>query len=131
MTEEAKKEVAVPEKFKKLVEDIEKLSVLDLAELVKVLEDKFGVSAAAPVAVAAAPGAAPAEEKTEFTIELKALGDKKVAVIKAIKELTGKGLKEASDLAKDGSKILENVSKEKSDEAKKKLEEAGAKVEVK
>src|SRR5690606_7587124 len=92
----------VPEKFQSLVEQIEKLSVLELSELVKVLEDRFGVSAAAPVAVAAAaPGAATAaggEEKTEFSVELTSAGANKIAVIKAVREATGLGLKEAKDI---------------------------------
>ena len=138
MTESKKEsEVKVPEKFKKMVEEIEKLSVLDLAELVKVLEKKFGVSAAAPVVVAAAPaGAAPAEEeKTVFNIELKTIGDKKIEVIKVVRDITGKGLKEAKDLvdaAANGPQVVkENVKKEEAEEIKKKLEEAGAKVELK
>ena len=131
--------VKVPEKFKKLVEEIEKLSVLDLAELVKVLEKKFGVSAAAPVAVAAAPaaaGAAPAvEEKSIFNIVLTAVGDKKIEVIKIVRDVTQKGLKEAKDLvdaAATGPQVVkENAKKEEAEELKKKFEEAGAKVELK
>ena len=133
---EPKKDVAVPDKFKSVVETIEKMSVLDLSELVKVLEDKFGVSAAAPVAVAAAGGAAggaaAAEEKTEFTIELKEAGAQKIQVIKAVREITGKGLKDAKDLVDGAPKVLkENVKKEEAEEMKKKLEAAGAKVELK
>jgi len=129
--------VEVPTKFKKLVEDIEKLSVLDLAELVKVLEKKFGVSAAAPV-VAAAPAAAgaaapAAEEKSEFNIELIAVGDKKIEVIKVVRDATEKGLKEAKDLVdaavSSPQMIRENVKKEEAEELKKKFEAAGAKVE--
>lgn len=141
MTEEKKesKKVEVPEKFKKLVEEIAGLSVLDLAELVKVLEKKFGVSAAAPV-VAAMPGAAAAgapvvEEKSVFNIELKAVGDKKIEVIKVVRDITEKGLKEAKDLvdtaASSPQMIKENVKKEEAEELKKKLEAAGAKVELK
>lgn len=130
------KKVAVPEKFKSVVETIEKMSVLDLSELVKVLEDKFGVSAAAPVAVAAAGGAAggaaAAEEKTEFTVVLKEAGAQKIQAIKAVREITGKGLKEAKDLVDGAPKtIKENVKKEEAEEIKKKLEAAGAKVELK
>ena len=129
------KEVAVPDKFKTLVESIEKLSVLDLAELVKVLEEKFGVSAAAPVmAMAAAPGAAgeTVEEKTEFTVELTAAGDNKIGVIKAVREVVPElGLKEAKDLVEAAPKaVKEGVKKEQAEEMKKKLEEAGAKVDL-
>ncbi|MFZ5365344.1 MAG: 50S ribosomal protein L7/L12 [Patescibacteria group bacterium] len=139
MAEEAKqdekKEVEVPEKFKKLVEEIEKMSVLDLSELVKVLEDKFGVSAAAPVAamaVAAGAGAAPAEEKTEFNVELTAAGENKIAVIKVVKEISGLGLKEAKDLVDGAPKVIkEAVKKEEAEEMKKKLEGAGATVNLK
>lgn len=135
MTEEKKDEqIEVPEKFAKLVEQIEKMSVLDLAELVKVLEKKFGVSAAAPVAMmAAAPqDAAPVEEKTSFTVELKAAGGNKIAVIKAVREVITLGLKEAKDLVEGAPKIVkENVSKEEAEATKKKLEDAGATVELK
>jgi len=129
------KEVAVPDKFKTLVESIEKLSVLDLAELVKVLEEKFGVSAAAPVmAMAAAPGAAgeAAEEKTEFTVELTAAGDNKIGVIKAVRAVTELGLKEAKDLVDGAPKVIkEGVKKEDAEKMKKQLEEAGARVTLK
>lgn len=135
---EEKKSVKVPEKFKKLVEDIEKLSVLDLAELVKVLEEKFGVSAQAPVAAAAAVSAeAPAdkEEKSIFNIELKSIGEKKIDAIKVVRDVTGKGLKEAKDLvdevASSPQMVKENVKKEEADEIKKKFEAAGAQVELK
>jgi large subunit ribosomal protein L7/L12 len=131
----------VPEKFKKLVEEIEKLSVVDLAELVKILEKKFGVSAAAPVAAAApaaaAPGAAApaAEEKSVFNIELTGVGDKKIEVIKVVRDATEKGLKEAKDLVDAAvsapQMIKENVKKEEAEELKKKFEAAGAKVELK
>ncbi len=137
MTEETKETVEVPEKFKKLVEEIEKMSVLDLSELVKVLEDKFGVSAAAPMAVAAMPGAAggdagAAEEKSEFDIELTSAGDKKIAVIKAVREVTGLGLKEAKDLVDGAPKMIkEGVKKEEAEEIKGKIEEAGGSVELK
>lgn len=133
MSEEQKKEV--PAKFKDLVEQIEKLSVVDLSELVKVLEDKFGVSAAAPVmAMAAAPGAgaAQAEEKTSFDVELTASGDNKIAVIKAVKEITGLGLKEAKDLVDGAPKVIKaGVKKEEAEEMRKKLTEAGANVTLK
>ncbi len=136
MAEEKKEEIKVPEKFKKLVEEIEKMSVIDLAELVKILEDKFGVSAAAPVAVAAPVEAAPAvEEKSSFNIELTGIGDKKIEVIKTVRDLTGKGLKEAKDLvdaaASSPQMVKEGVKKEEAEEIKKKLETAGAKVELK
>jgi len=133
--EKTKKEVKVPEKFKSLVEQIEKLSVLDLAELVKVLEEKFGVSSM-PVAVAPVAGVASAEggaeEKSAFDVEIKSAGDQKIAVIKAIKEITGQGLKEAKDLVDDAPKVIkQGVKKEEAEEMKKKLEQAGAVVELK
>ena len=125
----------VPEKFKALVGEIEKMSVLDLAELVKILEDKFGVSAAAPaMMMAAAPGAgaAAAEEKTSFNVELTGVGENKIAVIKAVKEITQLGLKEAKDLVDGAPKVIkENVKKEEAEEMKKKLIEAGATVNLK
>ena len=140
--EEKKEEkpVKVPEKFKKLVEEIEKMSVLDLSELVKILEKKFGVSAAAPAAAAAPAGAVPpsgtpTEEKSVFNIELKEIGDKKIEVIKAVRDITQKGLKESKDLvdaaAKEPQTVKENVKKEEAEEIKKKFEAAGAKVELK
>lgn len=112
---------------------IEKMSVMELVELIKAVEEKFGVSAAAQVAVAAAAGpAAAAEEKTEFAVVLKAAGDKKVNVIKAVREITGLGLKEAKDMV-DGapSTVKEGISKADAEKAKKSLEEAGATVELK
>lgn len=132
---EEKTEVVVPEKFKSIVETVEKMSVLDLAELVKVLEDKFGVSAAAPaMMMAAAPGvAAPvAEEKTEFNIELTSAGDSKINVIKVVKEITGKGLADAKALV-DGAPtmIKESAKKEEAEEIKKKIEGAGGVVSLK
>lgn len=133
MTEE-KKEVVVPAKFEKLVGEIEKMSVLDLAELVKVLEEKFGVSAAAPMMMGAMPGAAAeaVEEKTEFDVELVAAGAQKINVIKAVREITGLGLKEAKDMVDGAPKVIkEKVNKEQAEETKKKLEEAGATVVVK
>lgn len=139
MSEEAvkteEKAVEVPAKFKDLVETIEKLTVLDLAELVKVLEEKFGVSAAAPVAMVAAGGAAAgeaAEEKDAFDVELTATGDNKIGVIKAIRALTELGLKEAKDLADGAPKVIkEGLSKADAEAAKKALEEAGATVTLK
>lgn len=122
------------EKVTKLIEDVKSLTVLELSELVKALEEEFGVSAAAPVAVAAAPaaGAAPAEEKTEFDVILKAAGANKVAVIKAVRGATGLGLKEAKDLVESAPAALkEGVSKDDAEALKKALEEAGAEVEVK
>lgn len=132
---EEKKEVKVPEKFAKLVEEIEKMSVLDLSELVSILEDKFGVSAAAPVAMMAAPAgaqAAAAEEKTSFGIELTSAGSNKIGVIKVIREITQLGLKEAKDMA-DGAPTMvkEGVAKQEAEDIKKKLEEAGASVNLK
>jgi len=135
MSEETKKEVEVPEKFKSLVEMVEKMSVLDLAELVKVLEEKFGVSAAAPAMMMAAPGAAAGEavaEKDEFTVELTAAGDSKINVIKAVKAATGLGLADAKALVDGAPKaIKENVKKAEAEELKKQLEEAGATVTLK
>lgn len=116
-----------------IMEAIENMTVLELSELVKAMEEKFGVSAAAPVAVAAAGAAgAAAEEKTEFTVVLSAVGDKKINVIKAVREATGLGLKEAKALV-DGAPapVKENVSKADADALKAKLEEAGATVELK
>jgi large subunit ribosomal protein L7/L12 len=132
---EEKKEVVIPEKFKSIVSEIEKMSVLDLSELVKVLEEKFGVSAAAPMMMGAMPGAAaaePAEEKTEFDVELTAAGAQKINVIKAVREITGLGLKEAKDLVDGAPKIVkEKIAKSQAEEFKKKLEEAGATVAIK
>ena len=118
-----------------ILQAIEGMTVLELSELVKAMEEKFGVSAAAPVAVAAAgaaPAAAAGEEKTEFTVVLAAAGDKKINVIKAVREATGLGLKEAKELV-DGAPapIKENIAKAEAEELKKKLEEAGATVELK
>lgn len=136
--EEKKEKVKIPEKFKGLVEQIEKLSVSDLAELVKVLEGKFGVSAmpvvsAAPAAGgAASAGGEAAEEKSSFDIELKEIGDQKISVIKVVKEITGQGLKEAKDLVDSAPKVIkQGLKKEEAEELKKKLEEAGATVELK
>ena len=127
--------VEVPAKFASLVEEIEKMSVLDLAELVKVLEDKFGVSAAAPAMMMAGPaagGEAAAEEKSSFDVELTAAGDSKINVIKAVREITGQGLKEAKDLV-DGAPtmIKEGVSKDEAEEIKGKIEAAGGSVALK
>lgn len=135
--EEEEKEVEVPEKFKKMVKEVEEMSVLDLSELVKILEKKFGVSAMAPMAVAgvAPAGEAPAEEKSVFNIELTAIGDKKIEVIKAVRDITEKGLKEAKDIVDAAmtspQMVKENVKKDDAEEIKKKLETAGAKVELK
>lgn len=123
-----------------LIQAIDEMTVLELNELVKALQEKYGVSAAAPVAVAAVPGMAPgaaeaapaAEEKTSFDVVLAAAGDNKLQVIKAIREITQLGLKEAKDLVEGApQKVKEGVSKEEAEELKKKLEEAGAKVEIK
>ena len=132
-------EVKVPAKFEKLVGEIEKMSVLDLAELVKILEKKFGVSAVAPVAAVAGPavaGGEPAEEKTSFDVELKEVGAQKIEVIKAVRDITAKGLKESKDLvdavvAGTAQMIKEGVKKEEADEIAKKFTTAGAKVEIK
>ena len=127
------------EKMEELISTIEQMTVLELSQLVKALEERFGVTAAAPVAVAAAPGAAggdaaaaEAEEKTQFDVVLADVGPNKIQVIKAVRELTNLGLKEAKDLVEAAPKaVKEGVSKEAAEAAKAKLEEAGAKVEVK
>lgn len=129
---EDKKIVEVPAKFKALVEEIEKMSVMELSELVKVLEEKFGVSAAAPMMMAAAGPAAAVEEKTEFDVELSSAGDNKIGVIKAVKELTGLGLKEAKDLVDGAPKMIkEKVKKEEAEQIKAKIAEAGGVVTLK
>lgn len=120
----------------KLVEELSVLTVLEAAELTKMLEEKWGVSAAAPMAMAAMPAmgaaaAAPVEEKTEFTVVLKDVGPKKIEVIKIIRQLTNLGLKEAKEMAETaGAKVLEAVGKEAAEDAKKKLAEVGAGVEI-
>ena len=121
------------EKVLKLVEDVKALTVLELSELVKAIEEEFGVSAAAPVAVAAAGAAAPAaEEKTEFDVVLAEVGANKMAVMKAVKEATGLGLKEAKELVDNAPKtIKEAAAKAEAEELKAKIEEAGAKIELK
>lgn len=122
-------------KVQEVIEIVKGLTVLELSELVKALEDEFGVSAAAPVAVAAAAApvaAAAAEEKTEFDVILTAAGDKKINVIKVVREITALGLKEAKALVDEAPKpVKEKVTKEEADDIKAKLEEAGASVEVK
>ena len=136
MSEETtEKTVEIPAKFKDLVATIDKLSVLELSELVKVLEDHYGVSAAAPMAMMAAPAAgeaaAAAEEKSAFTVVLSAAGDQKINVIKAVREFTGLGLAESKALVDGAPKTLkENVAKADAEEAKKALEAAGATVEL-
>lgn len=145
MAEEAKTEAAeaaveevkteVPEKFAKIVAELDKMSVLDLSEFVKTLEDHYGVSAAAPVAMAAAPAAggeaAAADEKSSFNIYLAATGDKKIDVIKAVREITGLGLAESKGVV-DGAPTMvkEDATKEEAEDAKGKLEAAGATVEL-
>jgi large subunit ribosomal protein L7/L12 len=128
--------VEVPAKFQALVSEVEKMSVLDLAELVKVLEGKFGVSASAPAMMMAAGGpaggATAAEEKTSFDVELTSAGGNKIAVIKAVREATGLGLKEAKDMADGAPKVLKaGLDKAAAEEMKKKLEAAGAQVTLK
>ena len=123
-------------KIEQLVEDLSSLTVLEAADLAKLLEEKWGVSAAAPVAVAAAPAAggaaAPAAEKTEFTVILANAGDKKINVIKEVRAITGLGLKEAKDLVEGAPKeVKADVSKDEAAKIKKQLEDAGAKVELK
>jgi large subunit ribosomal protein L7/L12 len=120
--------------LQKIVDDLSKLTVLEAADLAKMLEEKWGVSAAAAVAVAAGPaaGAAAAEEKTEFSVILTAAGEKKIEVIKEVRALTGLGLKEAKDLVEGAPKpVKEGVNKEEADKIKATLEKAGAKVELK
>ncbi len=136
---EEEEEVEVPKKFEKIVEEIEEMKVVDLAELVKILEKKFGVSAAAPVAVVGALAAggesAGEEEKAEYNIILKVVGDKKIEVIKAVRDATAKGLKEAKDMvdatASEPQTVREQVKKEEAEELKKKFEAAGATIELK
>ena len=120
------------EKFNDIIEKIEKLTVVELAELVKAIEEKFGVSAAMPVSSGAAgAGAGAAEEKTSFNVILKSGGEQKINVIKSVKEITGLGLKEAKDLVEGAPKaVKEGVKKEEAEEIKKKLEEVGAIVEL-
>lgn len=138
--ETTKEEIEIPEKFQDLVEQISNLSVLELSELVSILEDKFGVSAAAPMMAAPVAANAEGEEsqaetKSNYSIELKNVGQKKIEVIKAVRDITGKGLKEAKELvdsAMDAPKtIKEEVPTEQAEEIKGKLEEAGAEVELK
>ena len=138
--EAKKKSVKVPENLKKIVKDIENLKVLDLAILVKVLEEKFGVSATPQIVAQAAPGAGPsgeqdAAEKKFFNILLTAVGEKKIEVIKAVRDITQRGLKESKDLVDEAAKgpqiIKENAKKEEAEEIKKKLETAGATVDLK
>ena len=123
------------EKITNILEEIKSLTIIELADLVKAVEEEFGVSAAAPVGVAVAGGAAPAaaaEEKTEFDVILKGFGAKKLDVIKAVREITGLGLKEAKEMVEGAPKtVKEGVSKDEAETVKKALEEAGAEVEVK
>lgn len=127
--------VELSKNAQKILDEVKKLTVVELADLVKAMEDEFGVSAAAPVMMGAMPaagGAAPAEEKTEFTVELTSSGAQKINVIKVVRELTGLGLKEAKDLVDGAPKpVKEGVKKADADEMKKKLEEAGATVTLK
>jgi large subunit ribosomal protein L7/L12 len=126
------KKVEVPAKFKDIVSKIEEMSVLDLHELVKVLEEKFGVSAAAVAVAGPAAGAAVAEEKSAFTVELTEAGEQKIAVMKVVKEVLGLGLKEAKDLVDGAPAVLKDgMKKEEAEEIKKKIEEAGGKVTLK
>ena len=129
------KNVEVPAKFQSLVSEIEKMSVLDLAELVKILEDKFGVSAAAPAMMMAAPAAGAgeaAEVKDSFDVELTAAGEQKINVIKVVREITGLGLKEAKDMVDGAPKVVKpGAKKAEADEIKAKLEAAGATVTLK
>ena len=129
-------EIKLEGKMAEFVDWIETISVLELSQLVKALEERLGVSAAAPVAVAAAPAAgaaaAPAEEKTEFTVELTSIGSNKIAVIKEVRAITGLGLKEAKDLVEGAPKpVKEAVAKDEAEKIKKQLEAAGATVTIK
>lgn len=132
MSEETK-QVEIPAKFQGLVDSIEKLTVMELAELVKLLEEKFGVSAAAPVMMAGAgAGAGAAEEKSTFDVELAEAGGNKIAVIKVVREITGLGLKEAKDMVDAAPKVVkEGVAKAEAEDMKKKIEEAGGKANLK
>ncbi len=127
------KQVEIPAKFQALVDSIEKLTVMELAELVKLLEDKFGVSAAAPVMMAGAgAGAAAAEEKSMFDVEVTEVGGNKIAVIKVVREVTGLGLKEAKDIVDAAPKVVKaGVPKAEAEDMKKKIEEAGGKATLK
>lgn len=127
------KQVEIPAKFQGLVDSIEKLTVMELAELVKLLEDKFGVSAAAPVMMAGAgAGAAAAEEKSIFDVEITEAGGNKIAVIKVVREATGLGLKEAKDIVDAAPKVMKaGVPKAEAEDMKKKIEEAGGKATLK
>ncbi len=119
------------EKFNDIIEKIEKLTVVELAELIKTLEEKFGVSAAMPAVAGAVAGAAATEEKTSFNVILKSAGGQKINVIKAVKEITGLGLKEVKDLVEGAPKpVKENIKKEEAEEIKKKLEAFGATAEI-
>jgi len=136
--EQNNEEIIIPEKFKDLIEKIEALNIVELSELVKVLEKKFGVSATVPMAVFPVAAAATVkedsetEEKTSFSVELKNAGGQKIQVIKVIKEILGIGLKESKDFVDASPKMVkEGLSKEQAEEIKKKLEEAGAMVEIK
>lgn len=137
MSDETQQEtVEVPAKFEKLVSEIEKMSVLDLSELVKILEKKFGVAASAPMMVGMAPASAEAaagkEEKSSFDVELTSAGASKIGVIKVVREVTALGLKEAKDLVDAAPKVVkEGLKKEEAEAMKKKLEEAGATVTLK
>lgn len=123
------------DKFNKIIEEVEKMTVLELSELVKALEEKFGVSAAAPImvaAVGAAAGESAAEEKTTFNVELKSAGEQKIQVIKAIREATGLGLKESKDIVDAAPKLVKSdVPKAEAEQLKEKLQAAGAVVELK
>ena len=130
------KEIKLSKAAQGILDEVKKLTVLELADLVKAMEEEFGVSAAAPVAVAASPvaggGAAAAEEKSDFNVELTSAGGQKIAVIKAVREITGLGLKEAKDLVDGAPKVIkENVKPAEAEDMKKKLEEAGATVTLK
>jgi len=138
MAEEKKEKIEIPARFKDLVEKIEQMSVLDMSELVKILEERFGVSAAVPMAAAAsaastsAEASAEKEEKSALDVVLKEGGGSKISVIKALREITNKGLKEAKDLVDGAPQVVKaGVNKEEAEEIKKKLEEAGATVELK
>ncbi|PIR04670.1 MAG: 50S ribosomal protein L7/L12 [Candidatus Liptonbacteria bacterium CG11_big_fil_rev_8_21_14_0_20_35_14] len=130
--EEVKKEVSINPKFKDIIEKIANLSVVELADLVKTLEEKFGVSASAVAASGAISGEVASEEKDAYDVELKAAGDQKINVIKVVREVTGLGLKEAKDMVDQAPKVIkEGIKKEEAEGLVKKLQEAGAIVEMK
>jgi len=132
MSEEEKTKIELSDNAKDILEKVEKLTLIEMSNLIKAMEEKFDVTAAAPVAVAAAGAEGAAEEKSEFDVELAGAGDKKIAVIKAVKAITGLGLKDAKDMVDGAPKVIkEAVPKEEAEEMKAKIEEAGGSVNLK